>query len=112
MRLLFDHNLSPRLVQRLIDVFPETNHVAAIGLERASDIEVWNYARINDYMLVTKDSDFNDLAVLRGFPPKVIWLRIGNCTTRDVEYVLRSSFVAIRDFHRDTQLGVFEIYGL
>jgi len=78
MRLLFDHNLSPRLVRGLADRYSDTTHVFLVGLDRASDMAVWTYAQTNDYMIVTKDSDFSDVSVLRGFPPKVIWLRLGS----------------------------------
>jgi predicted nuclease of predicted toxin-antitoxin system len=81
MKLLFDHNLSPRLLTRLADIFPDASHVALVGLERASDEIVWAHAQAHGHIIVTKDADFSDFSVLRGFPPKVIWIRIGNCTT-------------------------------
>ena len=109
MKLFFDHNLSPRLVQRLADCYPDASHVALVGLERASDMTVWTYAQSNDYIIVTKDSDFNDISVLRGFPPKVIWLQLGNCTTRDLEAALRRNEAAIRTFATDPTVGVLVI---
>jgi len=110
MKLLFDHNLSPRLVRRLADLYPNASHVALVGLERATDVAVWLYAQTNDYLIVTKDSDFNDVSVLRGFPPKVLWLHLGNCTTGDIEAVLRRSYATIVDFVNDPTMGVLEIY--
>ena len=89
--LLFDHNLSPRLIERLADLYPGARHVAAVGLERATDAEVWAYAGAHGCAIVTKDADFTDTAVLRGSPPKVIWLRLGNCTTGGVERALRGA---------------------
>jgi predicted nuclease of predicted toxin-antitoxin system len=109
MKLFFDHNLSPRLVQRLADLYPDASHVALVGLERASDTAVWAYAQTNDFIIVTKDSDFNDLSVLRGFPPKVIWLQLGNCTTHDLETALRRNHKAIGDFASDPTVGVLVI---
>jgi predicted nuclease of predicted toxin-antitoxin system len=109
MKLFFDHNLSPRLVQRLVDLYPSASHIALVGLERASDTLVWTYAQTNDYVIVTKDSDFNDLSVLRGFPPKVIWLQLGNCTTHDLEAALRRNHRAIADFASDPTVGVLVI---
>lgn len=105
MKLLLDHNLSPRLVNRLADIYSQASHVALLGLDRASDEVVWAYARENQFCIVTKDSDFNDLSVLRGFPPKVIWLQIGNCTTAELETLLRRHAVAIHDFLADTTVG-------
>ncbi len=109
MRLLFDHNLSPRLVQHLADVFPDASHVALIGLERATDEQVWLYARAQGCTIVTKDADFNDLSVLHGFPPKVIWLRIGNCTTREIAAVLRRHHTTILAFEADPAAGTLAL---
>ena len=75
MKLLFDQNLSPKLIKSLEDVFPNSNHVFPLGLDEADDTRVWEYAQQNDFTLVTKDADFGDLSILRGFPPKVIWIR-------------------------------------
>ena len=102
MNLLFDHNLSPRLVTRLADIFPAANHVATLGLDRATDIEVWQYARDNGFLIVTKDADFNDLTTLLGIPPKIIWLLIGNCTTNQVEDLLRRNASVIATFTADS----------
>ena len=106
MKLLFDQNLSPRLADRLTDVYPDSTHVYLIGLDRSSDKVLWNYARDNGYVIVTKDADFNDLSVLSGFPPKVIWLRQGNCTIEEMEVVLRSNGKAIWTFEEDKTSGV------
>ncbi len=110
MKLLFDHNLSPRLVQRLADLFPESTHVYTIGLDQVSDREVWNYAQNYGFMIVTKDSDYNELLTLRGFPPKVIWLRRGNCSTADIEVILRSHTADIQTLARDSTLGILTLY--
>ena len=95
MKLLFDQNLSPRFVKLLDDIFPNSNHVFKIGLDTSEDTEVWEDARQYNFALVTKDADFGDFSVLRGFPPKVIWIRRGNCKTSDVEKILRDNFGAI-----------------
>lgn len=109
MKPLFDHNLSTRLVQRLDDLCPGASHTAFVGLDRASDTDVWTFARTHGYTIVTKDSDFSDLSVLHGSPPKVIWLRLGNCTTADVERALRHSFATIVDFLADPAVDVLEL---
>jgi predicted nuclease of predicted toxin-antitoxin system len=110
MKLLFDHNLSPQLVKRLSDVFPDANHVAPAGLAEASDVSVWLYARDHGCTIVTKDSDFSDLSVLRGSPPKVIWLRLGNCTTRQIEDALRRNHDEVVFFVSDPAATVLEIH--
>lgn len=109
MKLLFDHNLSPRLVHLLANLYPQSSHVAELGLDRAADGEVWELARTAGFTIVTKDSDFNDLVVLRGFPPKVIWLRLGNCTTRQAEQTLRTSYQVISEFIGDMDTGILEL---
>ena len=109
MKLLFDHNLSPRLVDRLADRYPASSHVLLVGLERDFDHVVWAYAQANGYTIVTKDADFSDMSVLRGFPPKVIWLRLGNCTTAEVERTLRANADVIKGFAADSTLGVLEL---
>lgn len=109
MKLLFDHNLSPRLVERLADLHPNSTHVYLIGLDRATDVEVWAYAHANDCVIVTKDTDFNDMSVMYGSPPKVIWLRLGTCSTDEVEQVLRRAHQEIVEFAADAALGVLEL---
>ncbi len=75
MKLLFDQNISFRLIKRIIDVYPESRQVRELGLENATDFEIFEYAKKNDYAIVTFDSDFCDLNIIKGFPPKIIWLR-------------------------------------
>ena len=101
MKLLFDQNLSPKLVNRLANLFPGSAHVQSVGLDCTSDDQVWEYARLNGFAIVTKDADFNNLSVVRGSPPKVIWLLLGNCTTTQVEGVFRARFADIEAFEQD-----------
>ncbi len=101
MKLLFDQNLSHKLVRSLADLFPDSIHVRDVGLKTAADPLVWEYAKTNDLMIVSKDSDFHQRSFLYGFPPKVMWVRLGNCSTADVERVLRTNFDAIKSFYGD-----------
>ena len=98
MKLLFDENVSPRLVAGLSDVFPGSVHVRDVGLARATDAAIWGYARDHDLTIVSKDSDFHQVSFVRGPPPKVIWIRRGNCTTADIEALLRSNRTGILAF--------------
>ena len=107
MKLLFDQNLSPRLVQSLADLYPNSAHVQAVGLATASDDAVWTHAKASGFVILSKDEDFNDMAVIRGFPPKVLWLQLGNCTTGQVEAALRAHHAAILEFEHDPTLGTF-----
>src|SRR5205823_5552631 len=85
MKLLFDENLSHKLVRLLADLFPDSIHVRDVGLKAAGDSSVWEYAKDNDLMLVSKDSDMHQRSFVFGPPPKVVWVRLGNCSTADVE---------------------------
>jgi predicted nuclease of predicted toxin-antitoxin system len=105
MKLLFDQNLSPKLVNRLAYLFPGSSHVQSVGLDCASDNEIWEYARLNGFAIVTKDEDFNNASVVRGSPPKVIWLQLGNCTTAQLETTLRARCADIEAFEKDTSVG-------
>ena len=96
--LLFDQNLSPDLVRRLADLFPGSSHTQVEGMARADDAAVWRFALDRDLTIVTKDADYPDLVVLKGSPPKVIWLRLGNCSTDDVEVTLRWNTSTVSDF--------------
>jgi predicted nuclease of predicted toxin-antitoxin system len=107
--LLFDHNLSVRLVAQLADLFPDARHVAQLGLERATDEQIWSYAATHGCTIVTKDSDFSDLSVLRGTPPQVIWLRLGNCTTAEIEALLRRHGDTIRTFLASQSAGTLVV---
>lgn len=102
MRLLFDEQLSEALVELVRDVFPESLHVRELGAGGATDPIVWQLAREQDCLLVTKDEDFHRLSVLRGAPPKVVWIRLGNCTTADISALLHQHHSAIEQFaHQD-----------
>lgn len=105
MKFLLDQNLSPRLVPLLADVYPDSVHVQTIGLDRALDEEVWNYARQEAYIIVTKDADFHERSILFGFPPKVIWICRGNCSTLKIEEMFRQNHSQILTFDADTDLG-------
>ncbi len=110
MKLLFDQNLSPHLVNYLSDLYPGSNHVYPLGLDRVSDKEVWEYARREGFLVVTKDADFSDLCMLLGFPPKVVWIRRGNCKTSDIEALLRNHYSDVEALDKDTVMGVLTLF--
>ena len=88
MKLLFDQNLSPRLVDLLVDVFPESSHVLSVNLDRASDEGVWSFAREQGFVIVTKDSDFQERSQIARSAPCVVWIRRGNSSTAYIESML------------------------
>ncbi len=110
MKLLFDHNLSPALASRLQHLYPNSNHVYRLGLDQIPDTEVWEYARQESFMIVTKDADFSDICSLRGFPPKIIWIRRGNCKTADIEAILQNHYDDIEDLNNDQTLGILTLF--
>ena len=98
VRLLLDENLSERLLPRLADLFPGSTHVRSLGQGGASDQSVWEMARTGEFILVTRDEDFVTLSVLRGAPPKVIWLNVGNARNAAIESLLRAGANDIERF--------------
>jgi predicted nuclease of predicted toxin-antitoxin system len=98
MKLLFDQNVSFRIVSKLNKLFPEAKQVRGLGLENSTDREIWEYARSNEFTIVTFDADFYDMSNLYGHPPKIIWLRTGNRRTSDLAKVLLGRSVIIKKF--------------
>ena len=111
MKLLFDHNLSHKLVGRLSGIFPGSEHVRNVGLREATDHAVWEYAKAGDFAIVSKDEDFHQLSFLRGAPPKVVWVKLGNCATGDVERVLRENRPNLLEFDNDEDAAFMIVAG-
>jgi len=101
VKLLFDENLSFRLVSALSDLYPDSAHVRDFGLLGAPDKAIWAVAAEYGFMLVSKDTDFYERSALYGAPPKVVWLRIGNAPISATADLLRDRYVVIRRFHDD-----------
>ena len=110
MKLLFDQNLSFKLCNRLADLFPDSKQVRRAGLEKADDRAIWEFAKTNDFTIVSQDSDFADMAALYGSPPKVIWLRCGNQTSEFIEKLFRDHANAIIAFAADSSAACWELY--
>ena len=77
MKLLLDENVSDRIVQQIVDLFPDSTHIKATGLKEADDSVVWAWAKQNGFTILSKDTDFYQRAIVFGSPPKFIWLRVG-----------------------------------
>ena len=108
MKLLFDQNLSPRLVNLLADLYPGSSHVYLLGIDRADDREVWNYAQRENYLIITEDADFNDLCLLLGFPPNVVWIRRGSVA--DIEAMLRNHYSDIKALVKDKENSIIALF--
>ena len=90
MKLLFDQNLSPYLIDKLNDFFPGSIHVQTIGLDSVNDSIIWDYARNNKFIIVTKDADYAEKSLIVSHSPKIIWIRKGNCPTKEIENILKN----------------------
>ena len=106
MKLLFDENLSPKLVRELQDLFPDSMHVSQLGLQAAPDLAIWEFSAREGFTIVTADADFLNLTNVYGPPPKVIWLRKWVHPTRDAALLLRRETIRIVHFYQDPDLGI------
>jgi predicted nuclease of predicted toxin-antitoxin system len=98
VKLLLDENLSDRIIHRIVDLYPDSEHVKILALTNTDDALIWEYAKANDFVIVSKDSDFHQRSLLYGHPPKFIYLRIGNSPTSKIVQILRDNFDTIIQF--------------
>ncbi len=110
MKLLLDENLSRRIVPFILEAYPGSTQVALIGMEQADDQAIWEYARLNGFVIVTRDADYLDLSTLHGQPPKIVWLRTGNQTKAVVTHLLLKSKEAIERTLQQEGKACIEIY--
>lgn len=110
MRLLFDQNLPSKLAEYFNSSFAGSQHLQNLNLDKSSDTSVWEFAKSNEFTIVTKDSDFNNLVSFFGFPPKVIWIRRGNCSTTDIKKLIENNLDKISAFINDDANGILTIY--
>ena len=112
MKLLFDQNISHRILKVLSTKFEGSTSVKKEKLINNSDKAIWDFAKNSGYTIVTQDSDFNDFNLLYGFPPKIIWIRTGNIKTEELAIILKNHFSEISDFESDENYGCFEILAI
>lgn len=98
MKLLLDENLSDRIIPKITDLYPNSEHVKTLGLTNTDDAIIWEYAKLNNFVIVSKDSDFHQRSLLYGHPPKFIFLRIGNSPTSEIVQILRNNLNIIKQF--------------
>ncbi len=106
MKLLFDENLSRRLVPALALEYPGSSHVELEGLRAQTDEAIWQHAREAEFVIVSKDNDFRQLSFLRGGPPKVVWLSVGNATTAVIGALLREAVGAMAAFEAEPEASL------
>lgn len=109
MKLLFDQNISHRILSLLSEKYIGSTSVKDENLINASDFQIWEFAKNHGFIIVTQDSDFNELNTLYGFPPKIIWIRTGNIKTQSIVDLLSFYETEIAKFSDNKDLGVFEI---
>jgi len=109
MRLLFDENISHRIVRKLPGCFADCRHVDSVGLDDCNDEIIWKFARKNGFTIVTFDSDFFKKSAVMGAPPKIVWLRTGNLTTAEIADLLILNFSVIKSFIEDSQKNLLEL---
>jgi predicted nuclease of predicted toxin-antitoxin system len=106
MGLLLDENLSDRVIPRIVDLYPDSLHVKALGLVSTDDGIIWEYAKTNGFIIVSKDSDFHQRSILYGHPPKFIYLRIGNSPTSKITQILRDNVETIAQFEESERESI------
>jgi predicted nuclease of predicted toxin-antitoxin system len=109
LKLLLDENLSRRMLGLLLAPFPGSTHVALVGLQRASDAEIWEFARANDFVIASRDADFYERSLISGQPPKVVWLNCGNLSTDAMTNLLLTNAAAIEAFSADPAVACLEV---
>ena len=109
MNLLFDQNISPRILKILPQQFSNCQQVRFVGLEDSSDFEIFQFARKNDFAVVTFDSDFVDLNAMHGTPPKIVYLNTGNLTTSNVSELLTDNILRIQHYLNSESDHILEL---
>jgi len=112
MRFLFDQNISYKILKLLPEQYKESTSVKTEKMINNTDREIWEFARRNNYVIVTHDSDFNDLNALFGFPPKIIWIRTGNIRPQELTNIILQHESEIAKFISEDIFGCFEIFSI
>ena len=106
MKLLLDENLSDRVLPQILDLYPGSMHVKLHGLVQTSDTLIWSFAKEQGYIIVSKDADFHQRSLVFGHPPKLVFLRVGNCPTSRITELLRSNYVLLSAFGSDPDSSI------
>ena len=110
MKLLIDENISYRIIKLINKHIPNSIHVSSIRKNRFSCLDIWLYAKDNDYIIVTYDEDFYEWQSLRDYPPKIIWFRFGNSNTEIIADKLINNIEQIKKFYKNKDIGLLEIH--
>ena len=110
MKLLIDENISFRIIKLIDKYFPNSMHVSSVRKDRFSDLDIWLFAKENNFIVVSYDEDFYEWQLLRGFPPKIIWLRFGNSKTEIIANKLIDNISHIQNLSTNMEIGIIEIH--
>ncbi|MGI0061909.1 MAG: DUF5615 family PIN-like protein [Nitrosotalea sp.] len=108
-KLLFDQNLSYKIIKHIEHLFLNTSHVKLLDLDQADDLSIWEYAKENNFTIVTQDTDFDDINTLSGYPPKIIRINTGNTATKTVIELILDKYEIITDFLKNIDIGFLEL---
>lgn len=108
-KLLFDQNLSYKIIKQIGHIFPKSTHVRLVNLDKSDDLTVWHYAKEHGYHIVSQDTDFNDINTLNGYPPKIIRINTGNTSTQTIIDLLQNKSEIINEFLKNEKIGYLEI---
>jgi predicted nuclease of predicted toxin-antitoxin system len=106
MKLLLDENLSSQIIRKIIDLYPDSAHVKNLALKNTDDSVVWEYAKTNNFIIVSKDADFYQHNLLYNNAPKLIYLWIGTSLTVEVVEILRDNFDTICQFESSESASI------
>lgn len=109
MKILLDENVSYRIIKKIKHLFDDCKHVNEVGLIAEHDNDIWAFAQKHQYTILTFDADYQELSVLKGFPPKIIWLNTGNVRTEKLSALLIENIIQIENFHANENAGCLEI---
>lgn len=109
MKLLFDQNISPKILKLLPPELSDCQQVRFVDLEDAADFTIFQYARTNNYAVVTFDADFVDLNALHGTPPKIIWLNTGNLTTSNISELIMRNIATLKAYLESETDDILEL---
>lgn len=108
-KLLLDQNLSYKILNEIKEFFPQSSHVRLLHLEKAEDLKVWQYAKEHGFHILTKDTDFQGINVLYGFPPKTVRIHIGNTSTKYITELILRRYKLIQEFLESKDVGCLEL---
>jgi predicted nuclease of predicted toxin-antitoxin system len=110
MKLIFDENISYRIIKKIQVIYPNAIHVSSLGFSHTDDTQIWAYAKVNQYHIVSQDADFYEISLVKGFPPKLIWIKTGNVSTQFIADLFIKSYSEIENFINSPNESCLEMY--